>query len=85
MNDMTVRELIELLEQYDGAREVRLATQPNYPLAATVGGVAGEDEVDEEDDDGRRVVRDDKEPDGPVFILEGSQLGYASKSLWDCN
>jgi hypothetical protein len=82
---MTVNELIEILEQYDGEREVRLATQPTYPLAHTVGGVAGEEEVDEEDDDGRRVVRDDMEADGPVFVLEGSQLGYANKSLWGSN
>jgi len=76
---MTIRELIELLEQYDDDREVRLATQPNYPLEYTVGGVVGTEEIaDDPDED---IV--DADDDGPVWVVEGSQLGYASKALWD--
>jgi hypothetical protein len=82
---MTVNELIEMLGQYDGDREVRLATQPTYPLEATVAGVAGLEEIDDVDEDGQRVLdaADEMEPDGPVYVLEGTQRGYASKALWD--
>jgi hypothetical protein len=37
---MTVAELIELLEDCDPEAEVRLATQPHYPLAYHLAGIA---------------------------------------------
>jgi hypothetical protein len=37
---MTVQELIELLQDYDGDAEVRLAEQPHYPFEYSVDRVA---------------------------------------------
>jgi len=64
---MTVQDLIDLLEQYPAEAEVRLAHQPNWPLAFNVLGVwsAAEDGTDDEEFDA----------DGPgadaVWIVEG--------------
>ena len=48
---MTVEELIDLLGQYDGEQEVRLAFQPSWPLAFNVGQVSSSDEFVDEDED----------------------------------
>jgi hypothetical protein len=78
---MTVEELIALLEQCPADGEVRLATQPHYPLAHEVYGVAvpDEDGVPPDDD------FDPPEP-GIVWILEGrhpDDSPYALRSLWE--
>ncbi|QGJ94993.1 hypothetical protein SEA_REDWATTLEHOG_135 [Gordonia phage RedWattleHog] len=78
MSDMTVGELIELLQQYDEDATVRLATQPNYPLEYRLAGVADAGQVAE-------VQGDEPDDDTPnvVYLAEGSQVGYASKAIWD--
>lgn len=48
---MQVYELIEMLEQYDGEQEVRLAFQPNWPLAFEIGNVVSQDEFEAEIDE----------------------------------
>jgi hypothetical protein len=68
---MTVGELKELLEGADPEAQVRLATQPNYPLEARVSGLAFSEDLEEA-------------PEQPtVWVLEGSSMGYASKELWE--
>lgn len=61
---MTVNELIERLQEAEenglGECEVRLATQPSYPLQSTVGGVTLPE--DDPDDDATMPV---------VYIFEG--------------
>lgn len=51
-NEMTVRELIEILQEHDGDAPVRIATQPSWPLAHLIGNVVSagpeDDEYDEE-------------------------------------
>lgn len=46
MADMTVAELIEVLQDADPDCNVRIAYQPTYPLRATVATVALPDEMD---------------------------------------
>ena len=60
---MTVSQLIELLSEMDPGDEVRIATQPEYPLAFHIAGVAA---LDNEDDPGQ----DELEP-GVVWIAAG--------------
>lgn len=74
---MKVRELIALLEQYDENAEVRLATQPNYPLESAVCGVVLRDHYLDEDS----TVASGKTADD-VLILEGSQIGYGDRAAW---
>ena len=61
---MTVSQLIELLSEMDPGDKVRLATQPVYPLAFHIAGVAALDDEDDEDDG------DEFEP-GVVWIAAG--------------
>ena len=76
---MKVSELIGMLQDYDEDAEVRLATQPSYPLQAHIKGVADStmlEDYDEEEGSDSLVV----------WILEGSQprdTPYASRELWD--
>lgn len=67
---MTVDELIEYLEEFRGM-EVRLATQPSYPFENSIKGVVTNSDIIEEGDE------------EVCYILEGSQLAYASKELWE--
>lgn len=46
MADMTVAELIEVLQDADPESLVRIAFQPSYPLRASVASVALPDEMD---------------------------------------
>jgi hypothetical protein len=46
--EMKVRDLIELLENYDDDADVMVAHQPSYPLAETLAGVASNDDREAE-------------------------------------
>ena len=74
---MTVSQLIELLSEMDPGDEVRLATQPSYPLAFHIAGVAA---LDNEDDPGQ----DELEP-GVVWIAAGDHPDqpYAPAAAFD--
>lgn len=74
---MTVQELLELLEDAEPNAEVRLATQPNYPLAFDLAGVTMSEDVDAPGDTW----------DGPVVWLcqgEPSDSPYGvPRGVWD--
>ena len=57
---MTVDELKEVLEYYDGDMEVRFASQPNWPFEYSI-------------NDAVLVKTDDSEV---IYLEEGHQIGY---------
>jgi hypothetical protein len=67
---MTVSELKEMLEEFDGGMEVRFAHQPNYPFELSI------DKVWFDDDE-------DSEYSNTVYLLEGEQIGYFTKRAWE--
>jgi hypothetical protein len=71
---MTVQELRDLLDGVEGDLEVRLAMQPSYPMEYSVMGVT--DVVD-------TIHPYTQQPEKAVYLLEGTQLGYASRELWN--
>lgn len=77
---MNVSELIDLLKDYDGDAEVRLATQVQWPFEYTVQSVASADEV-------AAIAGEDEAPN-IVYIAEGEQLGYLpepARAVWNIN
>ncbi len=78
---MTVRELIELLEDYDETMEVRIAHQPNYPLESSIAGVASAREAVEAADP--EADENSVEIPNVVYIAEGRQLGYGDRRIWE--
>ncbi len=85
---MKVSELIELLEEQDPDAEVLVMSQPNWPFELGLAGVTTREEMlradRDEDSDG-----DDEEPrvesgtaKSDVFLVEGEQLRYGSKTAW---
>ncbi|MGI5865071.1 MAG: hypothetical protein ACOX6T_23870 [Myxococcales bacterium] len=86
---MKVSELIELLEEQDPDAEVLVMSQENWPFECAIAGVATRDEIlradaDERDEDDERD--DCLEPGAhrnDVFIVEGEQLRYGSKTAWN--
>jgi hypothetical protein len=81
---MKVKELIEILEDMDPDATVLLASQPAWPFEYSVAGVAVREDVGDDEDES-----DEEKPyaDGchanDVFIVEGEQLRYGSKAVWD--
>jgi hypothetical protein len=78
---MNVQELIELLEDCDPETEVRLATQPSWPLAFELRGVSVPDDVGHEGDD-----EEDALESGVVWLVEGGHPDdspHAPSYLWD--
>lgn len=84
---MKVSELIELLEEQDPDAEVLVMSQPNWPFELSLAGVTTREEMlradRDEDGDG------DEEPPlergaakNDVFLVEGEQLRYGSKTAW---
>ena len=78
---MRLSELIQQLEDIqnciDGDPEVRIASQPNYPLQSTIyGAVSSDDVLDAEDMNDEEKV---------VWIVERSQCRdpYAPRSIWE--
>ena len=79
---MTVQDLIDRLIEYrdvlGGDTEVRTMQQPSWPFEYSIEGLVSTDEMRSEDND-----EDDSEAETKVFILEGTQLCYGSRSAWD--
>ena len=77
---MTVRELIELLEDQDQDATVLIMSQPSWPFEHEVRGVAARADFAEVDPDGDPADR--RRPED-VFLVEGGQLRYGDKAAWD--
>ena len=63
---MTVDELIELLSEIPGDTEVRIASQPSWPVEHEIAGIHLRGPVCDMED----------APPPCCFIIEGDQLGY---------
>jgi hypothetical protein len=78
---MTIRELIDeledLREDLGDDTEVRIAQQPSWPFAYSIGEIAATDSVDvgDKDEDGIAATEADAAP-AVIYIGEGRQLGY---------
>jgi len=81
---MKVSELIELLEEQDPDAEVILQSQSNWPFEVALAGITTRDEVlradGDDDDDGAELEPGLARSD--VFLVEGEQLRYGSKTAW---
>lgn len=86
---MKVSELIELLEEQDPDAEVLIMSQQNWPFENAVAGVAVREEMLRADRDEDGDDNDAEEPrcergtaPSDVFLVEGEQLRYGSKTAW---
>ena len=86
---MKVKELIDILEEQDPDAEVLIMSQQNWPFENGVYGVTVRSEMDGDDEDGENedgadtTAARDGRATNDVFIVEGSQLRYGSKTAWD--
>lgn len=91
---MKVSELIELLEEQDPDAEVLVMMQQNWPFECSLAGVTTREEIeradrdddeddDEDDDDAEEAPRERGTAKSDVFLVEGDQLRYGSKTAWD--
>jgi len=78
---MKVRELIEELQCLDQEAEVLIAEQPNWPFEYSIDGVVTREMAMMYSDEDEQLSPNTSMSD--VFLLEGTQLRYASKRLWD--
>ena len=81
---MNIDELIERLEEcrdeLSGDAEVRLMTQQQWPFENAIAGVTSAREIRQQEDE------EDFDPEGDcevLYLVEGRQLGYGTKSAWD--
>jgi len=87
---MKVSELIELLEEQDPDAEVLVMIQQSWPFECSLAGVTTREEMlradrdedgdGDDDDDEPRLERGTAKSD--VFLVEGEQLRYGSKTAW---
>jgi hypothetical protein len=92
MNEMTVAELIRLLEDCDPAAEVRLAHQPHWPLQYTLTGLTTSTDLPQPHPDTEADEEPQTRPDDPdedlvvVWLLPGDHpegdRPYAPQQLW---
>lgn len=83
---MTVRELKEVLEDFNDDAEVRIAEQPSYPLQSTIRGCCTDREARERDEEEYGEGNEPGGSDDIVFIVEGSQVydtPYAPRGAFD--
>jgi hypothetical protein len=85
---MTIDQLIERLEEYrdliGGDAEVRLMTQQNWPFENSITGVCSGEEINDYVEDEDEASDDsDVADDAILYIVEGQQLGYGTKSAWE--
>lgn len=86
---MKVSELIELLEEQDPDAEVLVMMQQNWPFECSLAGVTTREEMLRADRDADGDGDEDEEPrlergtaKSDVFLVEGEQLRYGSKTAW---
>lgn len=72
---MTVRELMERLEDMNPDAEVHVMLQKHYPMQSKLFGVCESEDLREDGDD-ERAGHD------VVFLVEGDHVGYGLKSAW---
>jgi hypothetical protein len=72
----TVADLIDSLQSMNPNAEVRLATQPRYPLEYRIDDVVEVASGDDEDEPGHSA-------EGVVYLAEGGQVGYLPKAVKD--
>jgi hypothetical protein len=74
--DRLIERLQEISEEGHGDSEIRLATQPNYPLRYTLAGVAAPADLqlegNEDGDEDSRPDQDGNTPASYVWLAEGS-------------
>ncbi len=93
---MTVRELIEILEELDPEASVYIMSQQNWPFEVAIHGVTVREEFTETDDEDEDAedqptrTEDDRWsappgalPRNDVFTVEGRELRYGSKDAGD--
>ena len=84
---MKVKELMEILEEQDSDAEVLIMGQQSWPFENSIHGVTVRSEIEESDDDEDEKTPAARRADGraanDVFIVEGRQLRYGSKTAWD--
>jgi len=85
---MTVGELIQILEQLDEDTEIRIASQPSWPFEYSISGVTTKSRAEKVDSNEEEIVGADEGLDNPdgadiAYIVEGEQMCYASKSLFN--
>jgi hypothetical protein len=91
-----IAKLEELAQDHPDA-EVRLMTQNSWPFEYSILGIATTSDMAEEDAEAARENARDRghdfdDEDGPrkdaeakpeiIYLVEGSQLGYGSKTAW---
>lgn len=95
---MTVNELIGYLQECDCEAEVRIMSQEGWPFENAIRGVVTRDQLGDDDCDCDRKIGEPhdeecmasdeaKYEDGlqanDVFIIEGAQERYGSKTAWE--
>ena len=84
---MKVSELIELLEEQDPDAEVLVMMQQSWPFELSLAGVTTREEMlraerEERDDDDYEPRFERGTAKNDVFLVEGEQLRYGSKTAW---
>jgi hypothetical protein len=68
---MRVDDLMMELERFDPDTEIRIASQPSWPFEYTIKGVVDGNELENE------------EYANVVYLVEGTQLGYFIRIVWE--
>ena len=80
--DQLIKRLEDAREEIGGDCEVRLMTQQNWPFENAVHGVTTSNQIAESSED-EDEDKDDVPTEPVCFIVEGSQLGYGTKTAWE--
>lgn len=89
---MTVSHLIELLSDCDPDARVLIGSQPSWPFEWSIAGITLREDFDEGDKGGdedygtfnlRDGRSDESKRGSDVILLEGAQLAYGSKDMWN--
>lgn len=85
--ETTVADLIAHLSDLDPDAVVRLATQPNWPLAYALGGIATSEDISGENQcsEHGHYNCEDCQKQGVVWLVEGNSCDhpYAPRAAWD--
>jgi hypothetical protein len=73
---VTVEQLIKALQRYPRSSRVLIGMQENHPFEVAIQGITVRERLN------REWVDEDADP-SDVFLVEGDQLRYGSRALWE--
>ncbi len=80
---MKVKDLIAMLQNFDGEADVRTMAQPKWPFEYSIRGVVARHQFSDVEEHDKSSDHGGERNGNDMFLLEGVQVRYGAKAAWN--